>query len=100
MGRQQLVTEEARREYYAVSSPIYAKCSSQKLSETAKDRLINSHESVAPSYERYVDCKKKLDLLEFAILNIEDAIFMISREVTRRTGDFTDENRAHNVGRR
>ena len=38
-------------------------------------------------------------LLEMNIANIEDAIFMISREVSRRTGDFNNENRNYNVNR-
>lgn len=62
--------------------------------------MINAHPTVQPAYYEYVDYKKKQALVEYSISNIEDIIFMISREVSRRTGDFNEENRAHNVGRR
>ena len=48
----------------------------------------------------YVDMKKKYALIEISIANIEDIIFMLSREVTRRTGDFAEEQRAYNTGGR
>lgn len=99
-GRLDLLVEESRRKYHTVSEPIYKKLSDGKLSETAKDRLINGDAEVKHYYEEYIDCKRKQSLIEYAIQNIEDAIFLISREVTRRTGDFSEENRNHNVGRK
>ena len=42
---------------------------------------------------------KKLSILRLQIENIDDAIFLLSREVTRRTNDFSEETRLHNVGR-
>ena len=44
-----------------------------------------------------MDYKNKLRLLGMNILSIEDIIFMLSREVSRRTGDFKEENRNINV---
>lgn len=98
LGRADLLTEEYRRKYLEASDSIYRKYSFDKMSETAKDRLINANETVRPVYYEYVDMKKKYTLLEISISNIEDIIFMLSREVTRRTGDFAEENRAFNVG--
>jgi len=100
LGRVELMVEEAKRAYYDASESYYRKYSLDKMSETAKERMINAQESVKPFYYEYVDCKKKQTLIEYSITNIEDIIFMLSREVTRRTGDFFDENRTHNVGRR
>jgi hypothetical protein len=100
LGRIELKAEEARRKYFEASDPVYRDFSATKMSETAKDRLVNADEAVQELYYKYTDYKKQYSILELNILNIEDAIFMISREVTRRTGDFSDENRNHNVGRR
>lgn len=98
LGRTDLLMEEARRAYYEASDPAYRKYSLDKMSETAKDRLVNANESVKPFYYAYIDMKKKYSLLEISIANIEDIIFLLSREVTRRTGDFAEENRAYRVG--
>ena len=100
LGRVELMVEESRRKYFEVSADLYRKYSIDKMSETAKERMINANPAVQPSYYEYVDYKKKQALVEYSISNIEDIIFMISREVSRRTGDFNEENRAHNVGRR
>lgn len=100
LGRVELMVEEARRAYFEASAELYRKYSIDKMSETAKERLINAQPSVQPAYYDYVDYRKKQTLVEYSISNIEDIIFMISREVSRRTGDFNDENRVHNVTRR
>lgn len=100
IGWQQLWLEESKRNYYEASADIYRELTRTKLSETAKERELNSHEEVKPFFLEYKDHKRKLDLLTLNITSIEDAIFMISREVSRRTGDFNTESREHNVSRR
>ena len=100
IGWTECMLEEARREYMAMSESKYRELSKTKLSETAKEREVNSDEEILPYFEEYMDCKKKLQLLNLNVASIEDAIFMISREVSRRTGDFENENRNHNVSRR
>lgn len=100
LGRVILEAEEARREYYDASADLYRKYSLEKMSETAKERIINQTPSVKPSYNKYADFKKHQELIEFSIANIEDIIFMLSREVSRRTGDWNEENRSYNVNRR
>lgn len=99
-GRQELMVEESKRKYLSASQGIYESLSRSKMSETAKDRLITQDDSVVEEYNDYQDQKRKLSILDYAIANIEDAVFLISREVTRRTGDFNDENRNYNVGRK
>ena len=98
LGSADLLAEEAKRKYYEASDPIYRKYSFEKMSETAKDRLVNSNETVRPVYYEYVDLKKKCSIIEISISNIEDIIFMLSREVTRRNGDLAEESRSYNVG--
>ena len=69
------------------------------MSEKAKERELNSDPDIFPFYETYMDKQRACQLLEFNIANIEDAIFMISREVSRRSGDFSNESRNYNVQR-
>lgn len=100
LGRVELMVEESRRKYFEASADLYRRYTIDKMSETAKDRMMNSNPQVQESYYEYMDFKKKQTLVEYSIANIEDIIFMISREVSRRTGDFNDESRVDNVRRR
>lgn len=100
LGYAELFCEEAKREYYSVSDPLYKELLGTKLSETAKEREVNSDPEVRPVYEKFLDFKNKIKLLNFNILSIEEAIFMLSREVSRRTGDYENERRADNVQRK
>lgn len=99
LGWAECYLEEAQRKYLQESQHLYKKLSETKMSEKAKERELNSDPEIFPYYEEYMDYKKKCMLLEMNIANIEDAIFMISREVSRRTGDFNNENRNYNVNR-
>ena len=100
VGYAELFAEEARREYMAVSETRYRELLGSKLSETAKEREVNSDPNVLPCYEKYMDYKNKIKLLNFNIQSIEEAIFMLSLEVSRRTGDYENERRDYNVQRR
>lgn len=100
LGYAELYCEEYRRRYMDVSEPIYKELLKTKMSETSKEREVNSDPEVKPAYEEFVDYKNKVRLLNLNIASIEDIIFLISREVSRRTGDFNEENRNYNVQRR
>jgi hypothetical protein len=101
IGWQELFTEEAKRKYFEVSHNVYSELSqNKKMSETAKERHINNLEEVKPIFLDYKDCKRRLDLLQNNLASIEDALFLVSREVSRRESDFGSENRNHNVGRK
>ena len=100
VGYAELFCEEARREYMEVSNPRYGALLNTKLSETAKEREVNSNPKVLPYYEKYMDYRNKIKLLNFNIQSIEEAIFMLSREVSRRTGDYENERRDYNVQRK
>lgn len=100
LGRVELLVEEARRDYYNTSDPIYRKYSTSKLSETAKDRLINNDPDVKEYYEFYMDAKKQQDIVKNSLENIEDIIFLISREISRRGADFDEFNRNANTTKR
>ena len=100
VGYTEALMEEARRDYLEVSNPRYQALLNTKLSETAKEREVNSNPKVLPYYERYTDYKIKAKLLNLNIQSIEEAIFMLSREVSRRTGDYENERRDYNVQQR
>ena len=99
LGRTEVTLEQKKRLYVESSENYYKTLSNSKLSETAKERLINSEEGVKPKYYEYTEWLRKRDLLQYSIANIEDAIFLLSREVSRRGSDFDNENRNHNIGR-
>lgn len=100
LGRAELLEEQARRDYFSSTEDLYKKYSNQKMSETAKDRVINADEDVKPLLEEYKDAKARVQMVKYAIENVEDICFLISREVTRRNADFDNENRASNVQNR
>lgn len=99
VGRMEIFVEEAKRKYMEVSTPYYKELP-PKMAESAKERLIIDEPKVKPAYNEYRDLSLKLSILRAQIENIEDAIFLLSREVTRRSSDFNEENRSYNVGRR
>lgn len=99
VGYAEMFLEEARREYVYASEDLFRELSGTKMSETSKEREVNSDPNVKPLYEEYINCKNKVKLLNLNILSIEEAIFLISREVSRRTSDFSNENRDYNVQR-
>ena len=100
VGYAELYCEESRRKYMVASETRYRELLGSKLSETAKEREVNSDPNVLPCYEEYMDFKNKIKLLNFNIQSIEEAIFMLSREVSRRTGDYENERRDYNVQRK
>lgn len=97
MGRLELVIESAERRYYNTSALMYEEYSKSKLSEKAKERLINQDPEVKKAHEFLNDKVNQLNMVSKSIANIEDAIFLLSREVTRRNSDFENENRSVNV---
>lgn len=97
MSRLELDIESAERRYYNVSAVMYEEFSRSKMSEKAKERLINQDPKVKEAHELLNDKVNKLNMVSKSIANIEDAIFLLSREVTRRNSDFDNENRSVNV---
>ena len=100
VGYAELYCEEARRNYMTASDLKYRSLLDKKMSETAKERVVNSDAQVQPYYETYLDFRNKIKLLNNNIQSIEEAIFMLSREVSRRTGDYENERREDNVSKR
>lgn len=99
LGRVEAQVEDCKRKYYEASEDLYKKLTADKFSETAKERILSTDEATSDLYNAYVEYKRKQSIVEYSIQNIEDIIFMLSREVTRRSGDFAEETRNHNVGK-
>ena len=98
IGWQSVVVEEKKRSYLEHSSPHYSDLTANRnLSETAKDKLINVQDDVYPYYIAYSDEREKLNLMETILNSIEDGIFLISREISRRNHDWDTETRNENV---
>lgn len=100
IGWQEVVVEGAKRLYYDKFVPVYSELSKQKLSETAKELLANNDPLVKDTFLDYKDEKQKLKMLSYSLASIEDCIFLISREISRRGADFINENRNESIQRR
>ena len=99
VGWQSLVVEQKKREYYNAFNAIYLNLD-KKSSESSKEKYTNTHPKVQPIYYEYRDELRKLDMINLSIESISDAIFLISREISRREGDFNTEYRNENVRRK
>ena len=99
IGWCECMIEDSRRVYMSVAIEHYKKANSTKMSEKAKDTEVNNHPEVLPLYNNYRDLQIKKSMLDLQLSNLEDAIFLISREISRRNGDFENETRNINVGR-
>lgn len=99
LGWAKMYYDEAQVKYMQESQSLYKKLSETKMSEKAKEREINTDPEIFPFYEAMMNKQRACYLLEMNIESIEDIIFMVSREVSRRTGDFQEDTRNYNVNR-
>jgi hypothetical protein len=98
---QEISTDDSKRDYYDHSNAKYKELTqNKKLSETAKEMILNNEPDIKPFFLKYKDEKRKLDLLCSNLYSIDDAIFLLSREISRRGGDWESERRNDNVQRR
>lgn len=69
----------------------------QKISMAEKELSLLRDELAKPLVEESRLLKAKVKMLFSYMENLDDGIFSISREITRRQGDFNDENRGNNI---
>ena len=101
IGWQTVYLEEAKRKYYEVSTPIYNQLDRKQFpSEVGRERYLNNHELVRKEFLEMKDQKRKMDLFQLNLLSIDDAVFLVSREITRRSGDFEKEARNESIQKR
>lgn len=96
---QEMLTEEKKRIYYDVYVEVYSNHTklTPKASEKSKELLCNNDEHVKDKFLEYRNQKLKLSMLANTIASYEEMIFLISREITRRNGDFSESNRIDNL---
>lgn len=97
LGRIEISLEQAKQSYFKISNSSYVEYTKTRMSETSKERRLVTELSDTEEYAEYIKAVERKRLVELNINNIEDAIFLLSREVSRRTGDFNDETRLHNI---
>lgn len=97
LGRIEISLEQAKQKYFKISNSSYVEYTKTRMSETSKERILVTELCDTEEYAEYIKAVERKRLVELNINNIEDAIFLLSREVSRRTGDFNDETRLHNI---
>jgi hypothetical protein len=75
---------------------VFSGCD-KKLSITEKEIRLSVDPQAKPILERLEYAQQKAEMLATYIDNLDDGIFDVSREVSRRGGDFKDQNRLENV---
>jgi hypothetical protein len=68
-----------------------------KMSITEKELKLRGDVKAIPILEKVKYMEEKVNMLSTYLENLVDGIFDISREISRRGGDFNDQNRLENV---
>lgn len=69
-----------------------------KMSLKEKEMRLHADEDARETVERMYYLVERQELLNGYLESLTDGIFILSREVTRRGGDFKDSQRLENVG--
>ena len=96
---QEMRVEDVKRIYYDAYVEVYDSHTKlvPKASEKSKELLCNNNEKVKDKFLEYRNQKLKLSMLANTIASYEEMIFLISREITRRNGDFDEDKRLSNL---
>ena len=91
--------EEAKRIYYDKYYVVYEELTEEypKMSEKAKEIHCNNNDYVKEYFLNYRDLQCKLDMIDSTIVSLEELIFLVSREISRRGKDFEELNRNDNI---
>lgn len=68
-----------------------------KTSVKEKELLFMQDEGSLDANTQLIHLKERLQMLDLYISNLEDGIFNISREITRRSGDWKDDKREESM---
>ena len=98
-GWQNAYIEEAKRVYYDKYYVVYENLTEEnpKMSEKAKEIMCNNNDFVKEHFLKYRDLQYKLDMIDSTITSLEEFIFLVSREISRRGKDFEEMNRGDNI---
>ena len=91
--------EEAKRVYFDKYYVVYENLTNEypKMSEKSKEIQCNNNDYVKEHFLTYRDLQYKLDMIDSTIVSLEELIFLVSREISRRGKDFEELNRNDNI---
>lgn len=99
IGRVRANLREIEKQLDKVKDRVYGLLPT-KLSVKEKELRLANHEEAQELIDKVDYYDQKLQILGEYLDNLVDAIFNISREVTRRLQDTDAENREHSVGKK
>lgn len=96
---QEQLLEQFKRLYYDCYIIVYKRLTTEnpKMSEKAKELMCNNDDLVKDDFLKYKDQQLKLSMLSNTIASYEEIIFLISREISRRGLDFSEQKRYDNL---
>lgn len=98
-GRTGLVVREIERKLDIIKSKVYSELPA-KMSVKEKELRLTENPQAQNLIEQSSFYSEKLYMLNDYLNNLEDGIFNISREITRRNADFKEYNTEHNLARK
>lgn len=99
IGRTSTTVREMFRQLDAVKIAVYQTLPA-KMSVKEKDLHFQTDEDAREVLDSMVVYEEKLKLLSDYLHNLEDGIFNISREISRRSSDWDEDKRVDNVGKK
>ena len=96
LARVGILLREANEELDKQKARVFAE-QPVKMSVTEKELKLYEDEASTQILERIKLLSAKYDMLDSYMKNLEDGIFDISREISRRGYDFNSQNRVENV---
>lgn len=91
--------EEAKRLYYDKYYVVYERLTEEnpKMSEKAKELYCNNDPTVHEPFMTHKDFGVKLSMVDSTIETLTEFIFLVSREISRRSGDWKEQERVNNL---
>jgi hypothetical protein len=99
IGRVSANVREGRAQLDKLKSDVFLQLPA-KMSVKEKELHFRTHEDAEQFLDDLTVQEERLNLLTDYIHNLEDGIFNISREISRRGSDWTDERREENIGKK
>lgn len=96
LARVGVILRETNEELDKEKARVFADCPA-KTSVTEKELKLYEDVKCIPILERIKNISAKYSMLDSYMKNLEDGIFSISREISRRGYDFNSQNRLDNV---
>lgn len=100
LGRTSALLRELTEELDEIKDKVYSELPA-KMSVTEKKLKLRSHErygeKASELLEKVALLEEKRNMLGDYLENLIDGITCVSREITRRIGDFNDEKRENNI---